>query len=110
MSTQKCLLTATAAAFITSTAIAAAQQSPLPRFPPEKVIPPSKGLNSPASPGLPAVTDGAGEARKDTTKEVEEGNRTGELQEYQGRSDTTGRAPSREQNRVPTEKKSDKKL
>ena len=52
----KWLLTATAVAFIASTGFAAAQQSPLPPAPAEKVAPPTKDLNSPASPG---VTGGA---------------------------------------------------
>jgi hypothetical protein len=112
----KWLLTATAVAFITSIGFAAAQQSPLPPAPAEKVAPPTKDLNSPASPGVTggAVTDGAGEARKDPTKKIDEGGRAGELQENRGRSDTTGQAPfppaSRDENRAPTQKKSDQKL
>jgi len=51
--------------------------------------------------------DGAGAADRKNTKELSEGNRTGELQENRGRTDTTGQASSREQNRVPSEKKSD---
>ena len=111
----KWLLAATAVAFITSTGFAGAQVSPLPPAPAEKVAPPTKDLNSPASPGVSggAVTDGA-EARKDSTKKIDEGGRAGELQENRGRSDTTGQAPfppaSRDKNRVPTEKNSDKKL
>ena len=41
-------------------------------------------------------------------KELNEGNRTGELQENRGRSETTGQAPTREQNRVYKDKKSDR--
>jgi hypothetical protein len=84
MSNKTWLLAATAAAFIiTSTGFAAAQQSPLPPAPAEKIAPQSRELNSPASPGVTggAVTDGSGVARKDTAKEIGEGNRTGELQE-----------------------------
>ena len=108
----KWLLMATAVAFITSTGLAAAQQSPLPPAPAEKVAPPTKDLKSPASPGVNGpVTDGAGPARKDTTKPLDEGGRAGELQENRGRSDTTGQAPfPPDQNRVPNEKKSDQKL
>jgi hypothetical protein len=106
----KWLLMATAVAFIASTSFAAAQQSPLPPAPAEKVAPPAKDLNNPAG---GAVNDGAGAARKDTSKKIDEGGRAGELQENRGRSDTTGQAPfppaSRDQNRVPTEKKSDQK-
>src|ERR1700675_4819120 len=52
----KWLLMATAVAFVASTGFAAAQQSPLPPAPADKVAPPTKDLNSPASPG---VTGGA---------------------------------------------------
>jgi hypothetical protein len=112
----KWLLAATAVAFITSTGFAGAQVSPLPPAPAEKVAPPTKDLNSPASPGVTggAVSDGIGEARKDTGKKIDEGGRAGELQENRGHNDTTGQAPfppaSRDQNRVPTEKKSDQRL
>src|SRR5882672_3731836 len=61
MSNKKWLLAATAAALIlTSTGFAAAQQSPLPPAPAEKIVPQSpqsRELNSPASPG---VTEGKG--------------------------------------------------
>ena len=48
------------------------------------------------------------------SKKIDEGGRAGELQENRGRSDTTGQAPfppaSRDENRAPTQKKSDQKL
>jgi hypothetical protein len=110
----KWLLTATTIAFITGTGFAVAQQSPLPPAPAEKVAPPTKDLNSPASPGVTGpVTDGAGPARKDTTKPIDEGGRAGELQENRGRNDTTGQAfppASRNENLAPIQKKSDQKL
>jgi len=57
------LLAATAAAFIiTSTGFAAAQRSPLPPAPAEKIAPQSRELNSLAPPGVtePGVTEGKG--------------------------------------------------
>jgi hypothetical protein len=109
----KWFLTATAVAFITSTGVASAQQSPLPPAPAEKIAPPSNDLNSPSSPGVTGtVTNGAGPAHKDTTKPIDEGGRAGELQENQGK-DTNGQAfppASRDQNRVRSEKNSDQKL
>jgi hypothetical protein len=116
LSTTKWSPMAIAFAFLSSTVVVAAQQSPLPTAPPEKIVPQSKELNSPASPGVTgsAATDGAGTARKDRAKEIDEGGRTGELQENRGRSDATEGAPfpppSRDQNRVPNEKNSDRKL
>jgi hypothetical protein len=99
----KRFLTAAAVAFITSTSVASAQQSPLPPAPAEKIAPPSNDLNSPSSPGVTgAVTNGSGPAHKDNTKPIDEGGRAGELQENQGK-DTTGKAippASRDQNRV----------
>ena len=106
MNTIKWLLTAT---FIAGTGIAAAQQEPPGPAPAEKIAPQTNELNTSASPGAStsgALNDGAGADRK-KTKELSEGNRTGELQENRGRTETTGQAPSREQNRVPREKKSD---
>jgi hypothetical protein len=111
MNTSKWLLTGTAVAFIAGTGIAAAQQELPGPAPAEKIAPQTNdGSNTPASPGVTtsgALHDDAGAADRKNTKELSEGNRTGELQENRGRTDTTGQAPSREQNRVPSEKKSD---
>ena len=98
MNTIKWLLTAT---FIAGTGIAVAQQAPQT----------NDGSNSPASPGgttRGALRDGAGAADRKNIKELNEGNRTGELQENRGRTETTGQAPTREQNRVNKDKKSDR--
>jgi len=101
-----------AATFVAGTGIAVAQQEPPGPAPAEKIAPQSNdGLNTPASPGVTtsgALRDGAGAADRKNTKELSEGNRTGELQENRGRTDTTGQAPTREQNRVPNDKKSDR--
>jgi hypothetical protein len=108
MNTTKWLLMATAFAFLSSVAVVAAQHEPLPPAPAEKMAPRlDHGLDTPASPRVTggAVTDEAAKVDRKNT-EVGEGNRTGELQENQGRSDTTGQAPSRELNRVPNEKNS----
>jgi hypothetical protein len=109
MNTIKWLLTA---AFIAGTGIAMAQQEPPGPAPAEKIAPQTNdGLNSPASPGVTssgALHDGAGAADRKNIKELSEGNRTGELQENRGRTETTGQAPTREQNRVPDDKKSDR--
>ena len=109
MNTIKWLLTAT---FIAGTGIAVAQQEPLGPAPAEKIAPQTNdGLNSPASPGVTsggALHDGAGAADRKNIKELNEDNRTGELQENRGRTETTGQAPTREQNRVPNDKKSDR--
>ena len=111
MNTSKWLLTGTAVAFIAGTGIAPAQQELPGPAPAEKIAPQTNdGSNTPASPGVTtsgALHDDAGAADRKNTKELSEGNRTGELQENRGRTDTTGQAPSREQNRVPSEKKSD---
>src|ERR1700694_4147027 len=107
MNTIKWLLTA---AFIAGTGIAVAQQEPPGPAPAEKIAPQTNdGLNSPASPGVTtsgALHDGAGAADRKNIKEPGEDNRTGELQENRGRTETTGQAPTREQNRVPNDKKS----
>ena len=109
MNTIKWLLTAT---FIAGTGIAVAQQEPPGPAPAEKIAPQTNdGLNSPASPGVTtsgALHDGAGAADRKNIKELNEGNRIGELQENRGRTDTTGQAPTREQNRVPDDKKSNR--
>jgi hypothetical protein len=109
MNTITLLLTAT---FIAGTGIAVAQQEPLGPAPAEKIAPQTNdGLNSPASPGVTtsgALRDGAGAADRKNIKELSEDNRTGELQENRGRTETTGQAPTREQNRVPNDKKSDR--
>ena len=109
MNTIKWLLTA---AFIAGTGIAVAQQEPPGPAPAEKIAPKTNdGLNSPASPGVTtkgALHDGADAADRKNVKELNEGNRTGELQENRGRTETTGQAPTREQNRVPNDKKSDR--
>ena len=98
MNTIKWLLTAT---FIAGTGIAVAQQAPQT----------NDGSNSPASPGVTtrgALHDGAGAADRKNIKEPSEDNRTGELQENRGRTETTGQAPTREQNRLYKDKKSDR--
>src|SRR5580692_3879778 len=108
MNTITWLLTAT---FIAGTGIAVAQQEPPGPAPAEKIAPQTNdGLNTPASSGVTtsgALHDGARAADRNT-KELSEGNRTGELQENRGRTDTTGQAPTREQNRMPSDKKSDR--
>jgi hypothetical protein len=104
MNTIKWLLTAT---FITGTGIAVAQQEPPGRAPAEKIAPQTNGGSSPGVITNGALHDGAGAADRKNNKELSEGNRTGELQENRGRTDTTGQAPTREQNRVPNDKKSD---
>ena len=108
MDALKWLLTA---AFIAGAGIAEAQQEPPGPAPAEKIAPQTNDGNTPASPGVTAgsaLHDGAGAADRKNTKELSEGNRTGELQENRGRTETTGQGPSREQNRVPNEKKSDR--
>ena len=109
MNTIKWLLTA---AFIAGTGIAVAQQEPPGPAPPEKIVPQTNDRsNSPASPGVTtrgALHDGAGAADRKNIKELNEDNRTGELQENRGRTETTRQAPTREQNRVPNDKKSDR--
>jgi hypothetical protein len=108
MNTIKWLLTAS---FIAGTGVAAAQQGPLPPAPAEKIAPQTNdGSNSPASRGAigGALNDGADAAVRKRTDELSEGSRTGELQENRGRTETTGQAPTREQNRVSSEKKSDR--
>jgi hypothetical protein len=109
MNTIKWLLTA---AFIAGTGIAVAQQESPGPAPAEKIAPQTNdGSNSPASPGVTtrgALHDGAAAADRKSVKELNEGNRTGELQENRGRTETTGQAPTREQNRVPNDKKSDR--
>jgi hypothetical protein len=108
MNTIKWLLTAT---LIAGTGIAAAQQGPLPPAPAERIAPQTNdGSNSPASRGVigGALNDGADAAVRKRTDELSEGSRTGELQENRGRTETTGQVPTREQNRVPKEKKSDR--
>jgi hypothetical protein len=109
MNTIKWLLTAT---FIAGTGIAVAQQERLGPAPPEKIAPQTNDRsNSPASPGVTtrgALHDGAGAADRKNIKELNEDNRTGELQENRGRTETTGQAPTREQNRVPNDKKADR--
>ena len=109
MNTIKWLLTAT---FIAGTDIAVAQQEPPGSAPPEKIAPQTNdGSNSPASPGVTTrgvLHHGAGAADRKNIKELNEDNRTGELQENRGRTETTGQAPTREQNRVPNDRKSDR--
>jgi len=109
MNTIKWLLTAT---FIAGTGIAVAQQEPPGPAPPEKIAPQTNdGSISGASPAVTtrgALHDGAGAADRKNIKELNEGNRTGELQENRGRTETTGQAPTREQNRVYKDKKSDR--
>ena len=105
MNTIKWLLTA---AFIAGTGIAVAQQEPPGPAPPEKIVPQTNDWsNSPASPGVTtrgALHDGAGAADRKNIKELNEDNRTGELQENRGRTETTGQAPTREQNRVKSDR------
>jgi hypothetical protein len=112
MNSTKWLLTASAVAFIAGTSITAAQQEPPGPAPAEKIAPKSNdGLNTPASPGVNtsgALHQGLGAEDRKNTKELSEGNRTGELQENRGRTDATGQASSRERNRVTSEKKSDR--
>ena len=71
-------------------------------------------LSDRSRPASPVVTtrgalhDGVGAGDRKDIKELNEDNRTGELQENRGRTQTTGQAPTREQNRVPDDKKSDR--
>jgi hypothetical protein len=91
------------ASFIVGTGIAAAQQEPPGPAPAEKIAP-NDGLNPPAPSGATpnsALEDAAAVADRKNNKELSEGKRTGELQENRGRTETTGQAPAREQNRAP---------
>jgi hypothetical protein len=114
MNTSNWLMAAVAVALIPGTSTALAQQNPPRTGPAEKVAPksPNAGANTPAVPG--ANTSGALKSgatmpdRRKTVVQHGEGNRTGELQEYRGRSETTGEVPQKERgelNRATEEKK-----
>jgi hypothetical protein len=110
----KWLMAATAVALVAGTSTSLAQQVRPRSAPAEKVAPkpPSAGANTPAVPGANTTgtlkSGAATPDRKKTALVHGEGNRTGELQENRGRSETTGQAPPnerREPNRATEEKK-----
>jgi hypothetical protein len=110
----KWLMAATAVALVAGTSTSLAQQERPRSAPAEKVAPksPSAGANTPAVPGANTTgtlkSGAATPDRKKTALVHGEGNRTGELQENRGRSETTGQAPPnerREPNRATEEKK-----
>jgi hypothetical protein len=118
MNTSNWLMAAVAVALISGTSTALAQQNPPRTARAEKAAPksPNAGSNTPAVPG--ANTSGALKSgatmpdRRKTAVQHGEGNRTGELQEYRGRSETssetTGEVPQKERgelNRATEEKK-----
>jgi hypothetical protein len=110
MSTSNWLMAAVAVALISGTSTALAQQN-LPRTAAAEKV-------APRSPNAGANTSGALKSgatmpdRRKTVVQHGEGNRTGELQEYRGRdetsSETTGEVPQKERgelNRATEEKK-----
>jgi hypothetical protein len=109
----KWLMAATAVALVAGTSTSLAQQERPRSAPAEKVAPKSPGArtNIPAGQGANtssgALKSGAATPdRRKKTFEHGEGDRTGELQENRGRSDTTGQAP---RNDAPTRATEEKK-